>query len=179
MADEVGEGLLHLDVGPRHLRLHVVLELGDDLLARLAAVRVDDDEVLVGVGRLGVLVHLRPAGAAQEREHLAVRVGRRLLERAQLGVDERRGLVRGVERRPRREGNVHLHRALVERGQEVRPDGGDAPRAVSDHEPRPELDENLAADAEPDQVRPSPFQRPEQQPVRLVVPAARADQQVI
>ena len=141
--------------------------------------RIDAQDVFTRVHRRRVLVHFRPPRPPHEMNDLAVAVVGGLLHGPQLRVDDCRHLIRGVERRPRRERDIHLHAALVERRQEVSAQPGKLPAGKRHAQPRCREEQSRRRHAEPDQRCGQRLQGPQQQPVLVMVGRRRVRQQVI
>ena len=74
MADEVGQGLVDLDVHSGDFLLQLVLDLLDDFLPVATGFGVDGQDVFGIADRFGVLIQLGPAGPADEVQERPGRV---------------------------------------------------------------------------------------------------------
>ena len=178
VADEVGQRLLHLDRYAWDLTTELVEQLLDDLLAMPAGVGIDGEDVFARIHWRRMLVEFGPARPADKGEDLAAWPFIGLLQAPEFRVDEAADGVRCLQRRARRQGDVHLNAPLVERREEIAAQPGELPAGDGHADPGEHEQEAGHRHAQANERRGEALEAGQQHPVVLAVRGGRLRQEI-
>src|SRR5262245_8362611 len=131
VTDQMGQRLLDFNVDTGNLVFQLTKQLRDDRFTRAAAIRIDGQNILTGVGRFRVFIEFRSSGAADELENLPARIRVGFHKPAKFVIDRGTGSDRRIERRARWQRDIDLDCSLVKRRQKVGPQLQEQPKANS------------------------------------------------